>query len=144
MMKNNKGITIVALAIVIIIMLILAGVAIRGVMGEDGTINEAKNMSQSAKYNNVLELIKMDILAEKNKRDTNRISSATIENILSRYSATCLKETVENIDGSYTDKIKTIVLEDNSTIDFNDLIKELKFEVVYEIQNVEPNPSSNP
>ena len=42
-MKNNKGITLIALIITILVMLILAGVAISMVIGEDGVINQAQN-----------------------------------------------------------------------------------------------------
>ena len=41
-MKNNKGITMIALIITIIVMLILAGVALSFTIGEDGVINKAE------------------------------------------------------------------------------------------------------
>ena len=40
-MKNNKGITLVALVITIIVLLILAGVSISMVVGENGVLNRA-------------------------------------------------------------------------------------------------------
>ncbi len=39
---NNKGITLIALVITIIILLILAGVAIRTITGEDGLLRKNK------------------------------------------------------------------------------------------------------
>ena len=42
-MKSNKGITLVALVITIIVLLILAGVSISMVVGENGVLNRAKN-----------------------------------------------------------------------------------------------------
>ena len=42
-MKNNKGITLVALVITIIVLLILAGVSISMVVGENGVLNRAKD-----------------------------------------------------------------------------------------------------
>ena len=42
-MKNNKGITLVALVITIIVLLILAGVSISMVVGENGVLNRATN-----------------------------------------------------------------------------------------------------
>lgn len=135
MIKSNKGITLLALTIIIIALLILAGVALKTVVGDNGTIEEARNMSQSAKYNNVLELIKMDILAEKNKKDTNRITSDKIENIFSKYNASCLKESVQNTDGTHTNKIKQIVLEDGAIINFDSIVTELNIEVIYSSGN---------
>ena len=42
-MKNNKGITLVALVITIIVLLILAGVSISMVVGDNGVLTRAKN-----------------------------------------------------------------------------------------------------
>ncbi len=44
--KKQKGITLVALVITVIILLILAGVTIRGTLGEKGLAEEAKNATQ--------------------------------------------------------------------------------------------------
>ena len=41
--KNNKGITLVALVITIIVLLILAGVSLSLVLGENGVLSQAKN-----------------------------------------------------------------------------------------------------
>lgn len=43
MLKADKGITLVALIITIIVLLILAGVSISMVLGENGLINKAQN-----------------------------------------------------------------------------------------------------
>ena len=40
-MKNNKGITLIALVITIIVLLILAGVAISMLSGENGILRQA-------------------------------------------------------------------------------------------------------
>ena len=43
MLKADKGITLVALIITIIVLLILAGVSISMVLGDNGLINKAQN-----------------------------------------------------------------------------------------------------
>lgn len=43
MLKANKGITLVALIITIIVLLILAGVSISMVLGDNGLINKTQN-----------------------------------------------------------------------------------------------------
>ena len=53
-MKNTKGITLIALVITIVIMIILAGVTIAMLTGENGIVNKAnkansKNNEQAAK-----------------------------------------------------------------------------------------------
>ena len=40
-MKNNKGITLIALVITIIVLLILAGISIAMLTGENGLLNKA-------------------------------------------------------------------------------------------------------
>ena len=52
-MKNQKGITLIALVITIIVLLILAGVAIAMLSGDNGILN---NASKSADYNKIGEV----------------------------------------------------------------------------------------
>ena len=54
-MKNNKGITLIALIITIIVMLILAAVTINMIIGEDGIINQGKNATYSYKEQEKIE-----------------------------------------------------------------------------------------
>ena len=49
MLKQNKGITLIALVITIIVLLILAGVSISAVMGENGIATKAKEASEATK-----------------------------------------------------------------------------------------------
>lgn len=49
-MKGNKGITLIALVITIIVLLILAGVSIAMLSGENGILNQA---SKSSVYNQI-------------------------------------------------------------------------------------------
>lgn len=49
-MKQNKGITLIALVITIIVLLILAGIVIASLTGQDGVLNRASE----AKYDNIL------------------------------------------------------------------------------------------
>ena len=46
-MRNNKGITLIALVITIIVLIILAGISISILMGEDGLITKAKQGAQN-------------------------------------------------------------------------------------------------
>ena len=52
-MKENKGITLIALVITIIVLLILAGVSIAMLSGKNGILNQA---SKSAEYNSIGEV----------------------------------------------------------------------------------------
>lgn len=64
MLKNNKGITLIALVVTIIILIILAGVSINLILGENGIINkaqEAKLGTEIAKEKEILQLAMADI-----------------------------------------------------------------------------------
>ena len=49
MTKRNKGITLIALAVTIIVMLILAGVTMATLTGENGIISQAKKAKEASK-----------------------------------------------------------------------------------------------
>ena len=49
-MKNNKGITLIALVVTIIILLILAGISIAMLTGENGILTNAKKTSTQNEY----------------------------------------------------------------------------------------------
>ena len=49
MLKNKKGITLVALVVTIVVLLILAGVSINTVLGDDGIIEKAKEKAEATK-----------------------------------------------------------------------------------------------
>ncbi len=61
-MKNNKGITLVALVITIIVLLILAGVSISLVVGENGVLSRATGASAKSKRGQLIEA--MDLALE--------------------------------------------------------------------------------
>ena len=55
--RNNKGITLIALVITIIVMLILAGVSLNATIGDNGIIKRA----QSAKFKQAIAAYKEDV-----------------------------------------------------------------------------------
>ena len=66
-MKNNNGITLMALVITIIVLIILAGVTIGALSGENGIINKAKEAKEVQERAEMAEL--MDIAYVSAKRD---------------------------------------------------------------------------
>lgn len=61
MFKGQKGITLVALVITIIVLLILAGVSISLVVGENGVLNRAQDAVKEQKVAEVKEAIALSI-----------------------------------------------------------------------------------
>ncbi len=77
-MKNNKGITLIALVITIIILLILAGVALNLTIGENGIFRLAKYATEQYKNKAVEE---QNMLAQADDYIDNSRSSGTIEKL---------------------------------------------------------------
>ena len=49
MKKSNRGITLISLAITIAVLIILAGVSVSAILGDDGIINKAKKSANLTK-----------------------------------------------------------------------------------------------
>lgn len=64
MLKNQKGITLVALVITIIVLLILAGVTISMVLGQNGILNQANSAKAETAKATVLEQVQSAVLAQ--------------------------------------------------------------------------------
>ena len=61
-LKNEKGITLVALVITIIVLLILAGVTLSMVMGESGIFGKANSAKEKTQLSNAEETIRLAVL----------------------------------------------------------------------------------
>ena len=66
-MLNNKGITLIALVITIIVLLILAGVSIAMLTGQNGILNQATNAKTETANAEAEERINMELQALKAK-----------------------------------------------------------------------------
>ena len=55
MIKNKKGITLIALVVTIIVLLILAGISISMLKGDNGIINQASDSKLETRAGNVKE-----------------------------------------------------------------------------------------
>ena len=70
-MKNNKGITLVALVVTIVVLLILAGVSINLVLGNNGIIAKAKEAQRESAEASQNDLIGMNELAQQLEEQIN-------------------------------------------------------------------------
>ena len=64
-MKNNKGITLIALVITIIVLLILAGVSIAMLTGNNGILTQASTAQKNTDKQNAIEKINVALQAIK-------------------------------------------------------------------------------
>ena len=60
--SSNRGITLVALVITIIVLLILAGVAIRAVVGDNGVLSQSTKASEESKYKSAVEQVETQLV----------------------------------------------------------------------------------
>ena len=84
MRKKEEGITLIALAITIITLLILAGITIGSISGDDSIIEQTGKTAQNAQRESIIEKIKADIYTEKTKKGR-EITVDELENILKKY-----------------------------------------------------------
>ena len=92
--KKNNGITLIALVITIIVLLILAGVTIATLTGENGILTRASDAAERTEKANIIEQAKTDILGiQADKKDGN-ITKGELKTILDKY--------FDNVPDDYT------------------------------------------
>ena len=99
MQRNTKGITLIALVITIIVLIILAGVSISLVLGENGIVNKAKKAKENTELAKTEEETMLNDLAKQIEEGTSGGTTNPPETI----------KTVEEVKGgSYFDKATTL------------------------------------
>ena len=87
-LKQNKGITLIALVITIIVLLILAAVSISIVLGNNGILNKAKDARTQTKIGEEKERVQLaitDVISKKlTNNDTGNIKKSEIEDSLKK------------------------------------------------------------
>lgn len=93
-MKKNKGITLIALVVTIIVLLILAGVAISLLMGENGIVNkteEAKDETIRAKEREIIKLAYQNLEMERATNGTD-ITTENLREEIRKYEENTVTE----------------------------------------------------
>ncbi len=107
MQRNTKGITLIALVVTIIVLIILAGVSINLVLGENGIVSKTKKAKENTELAKVEEETTLNELAKQIEEGTSGSTTNSPEKI----------KTVEEVkDGDYFDKITTIKDSDGNLI----------------------------
>ncbi len=111
-MKKQRGITLIALIITIIIMLILSGVVINLTIGKNGIFKMAKKAGEDYEIASIKEQIATDVFSKQVENKGN-ISDDTLETILRKYGALSEEEnlmdkTLTTDKGNYEIKVSDI------------------------------------
>ncbi len=103
-LTNNKGITLIALVITIIVLIILAGVSINLVLGENGLFTKAKNAAKDMEIASLKEQIGTELLSMQIESEGNNfvIEKSDVEKVLGKYG-----EVKKNADEIITGLIPT-------------------------------------
>lgn len=109
---KNKGITLIALVVTIIILLILAGVTIGTLMGDNGLINKTKDAKIKTEIADIKEKVQTDILV-KQIENNGKLSDDSLKKILEKYGTLSEEEkitdkTLTTTKGSYEIKVSDI------------------------------------
>lgn len=93
-MKRNKGITLIALVITIIVLLILAGISIATLTGENGLLSKATIAKEEQKKEASLEKIKLATLASYG--EDGKFNVETFKGEIARIGGSIVSEDLEN------------------------------------------------
>ena len=105
MLKNKKGITLVALVVTIVVLLILAGVSINLVLGDNGIIAKAKEAQRKSAEASQNDLISMNELAQQLEEQINgSTGSGSPRKLLSPIGIAPLNSISGTIDTKNTNK----------------------------------------
>ena len=78
-MKRNKGITLIALVVTIVVLLILAGVSISMLTGENGIITQAQNAKEQSEIGEEKEAISVAYSGAKIKKEGKEVTASDMQ-----------------------------------------------------------------
>ena len=117
-LKSNKAITLIALVVTIVVLLILAGISISLVAGDNGLIKKARDARDETRYASIKEEVEL-WKADKSLAETTGGSRESLNDFITRLK---LKDNEqENVEKDASGKIKKITIKiGDKTIDLSD------------------------
>ena len=121
-MKNNKGITLIALVVTIIVLLILAGVSIAMLTGQNGILNRASQASYESKLQDAAESMSYNVTESLTKYYNKAYADPnSTETTDASISAAILSGITDSIDASGKAKSDSTVAVTNNITDAADI-----------------------
>ena len=117
MKEQNKGITLIALVITIIILLILAAISIAMLTGENGLLTKAANAKKEteiSKYYEKIELIRAELRLQKKDYEP-----PTLDELIDEFNSKRQEDWVDNTSREIVNEVDTIILETKEGYIFN-------------------------
>ena len=98
MLKNNKGITLIALVVTIIVLLILAGVSIAMLTGDNGILTQSKNAKTDTEKAEAVERINLALNAGLAAAMEDSSNAPTVDNVKAHDSIFSQTDTKYEVD----------------------------------------------
>ena len=131
-MNRNRGITLIALVITIIVLLILAGISISMLSGDNGLLNRTTEARERTIHANVFEQLQLEELAHLTDKSTSRDTSTLIGYLQSK---SIIGDEIGEDTGKYQVNV-TALLGSKQSLGNGDATSELKDVYMLEKQNV--------
>ena len=100
-MEKERGITLIALVVTIVVLLILAGVSISMLTGENGIIQNTKEAKEKSAISEEIEMVRLAIMTVKINDKDRSINENTLQNAMDSTIGKDKSEVVEDGDGFY-------------------------------------------
>lgn len=100
--SKQKGITLISLVVTIGVLIVLAGVTLGSIKGDNGIITKTKSVKKQAEIEDIKEKIQNEITEQEGKSSNGKLTESQIDNILSKYgtvNGTGDNKTVTTSDG---------------------------------------------
>ena len=116
-MKNNKGITLIALVITIIVLLILAGISIAMLTGDNGVLSKARQAKADNELGRAKDIVSLDAY----EAIMEYYEETYVESDTAEYSGTELQaKIVEKIGASVVTPVTLTPTADGVTLTYNE------------------------
>ena len=96
--KNNRGITLIALAVTILVLIILASISIKALTGDNGIIGQSKNAKDSAEIDSEKEVIETSVVQATGKDRYGNITKENMKEYMDKNAGEGKTEVIDNGD----------------------------------------------
>ena len=95
-LKNNGGITLIALAVTILLLIILASISIKALTGDNGIIGQSKNAKEQAEIDSEKEVIETSVVQATGKDRYGNITKKNMQEYMDKNAGEGKTEVIDN------------------------------------------------
>ena len=120
-MRNQKGVTLIALVVTIIVLIIIAGISIAALLGDNGVITRSKQAKQSQIEGEVRDKVTLAVAAAKMYAEQKSVENSGYSASATGTPNTLATDTVNQVAGDlngWTDSTQTTAKNTSGTTDY--------------------------